>query len=262
MASQVCLHFLRNRVLIPVHITIHLLQPSQQPLALHATAPLPHPLSPPLPCRRLGEGELGCSDIARFQCDLEFVQCLANPNYVNCKWVLVHLYTCVSACTCARLCLHRSTHRSLPQKCRASAVWQAARPRILGVPSIFGVLAAARVRALHYVSAVVVLMYVWVINHYNDAHVNCAPFSRLPHLQISSLPVFLGGASIQRVSSSNIVARIQRHGAQPAVFPLAACPRVTLWLHLRKRGRSNRAEWERRDATTPTCWQHLNPLID
>jgi len=34
--------------------------------------------------RRLSEAAAGCSDDTRFQLELEFVQCLANPRYINC----------------------------------------------------------------------------------------------------------------------------------------------------------------------------------
>ena len=40
---------------------------------------------PPLTRRRAGEAEVGCSDAERFQLELEFVQCLANPHYLNCE---------------------------------------------------------------------------------------------------------------------------------------------------------------------------------
>jgi hypothetical protein len=36
------------------------------------------------PRRRATEADAGCSDAVRFQLELEFVQCLANPRYVNC----------------------------------------------------------------------------------------------------------------------------------------------------------------------------------
>ena len=48
-------------------------------------APQPSALSPPLCRRRAGEAEVGCSDAERFQLELEFVQCLANPHYLNCE---------------------------------------------------------------------------------------------------------------------------------------------------------------------------------
>lgn len=35
--------------------------------------------------RRVGEEEVGCSDKRRFELELEFVHCLANPGYLNCE---------------------------------------------------------------------------------------------------------------------------------------------------------------------------------
>lgn len=36
-------------------------------------------------CRRTGEAETGCSDQRRFELELEFLHCLANPGYLNCE---------------------------------------------------------------------------------------------------------------------------------------------------------------------------------
>lgn len=40
--------------------------------------------------RRATEAETGCSDAARFELELEFVQCLANPKYLNCAHCSAH----------------------------------------------------------------------------------------------------------------------------------------------------------------------------
>jgi hypothetical protein len=37
-------------------------------------------------CRRAGEAEVGASDRERFELELEFLQCLANPQYLHCEW--------------------------------------------------------------------------------------------------------------------------------------------------------------------------------
>lgn len=36
-------------------------------------------------CRAHPEAETGCSGTKRFEIELEFVQCLANPHYINCE---------------------------------------------------------------------------------------------------------------------------------------------------------------------------------
>lgn len=38
-----------------------------------------------LNCRVYTEDEVGCSDQERFVMELEFIQCLANPFYLNCE---------------------------------------------------------------------------------------------------------------------------------------------------------------------------------
>ena len=50
-------------------------------------------------CRRAGEAEVGAADAERFQLELEFVQCLANPNYLNCECCLAGGLSAVSAAT-------------------------------------------------------------------------------------------------------------------------------------------------------------------
>lgn len=57
---------------------------SRRPRAAAATPPLT-PLPPPAACRRAGEDEVGCSDGRRFELELEFLHCLANPGYLNCE---------------------------------------------------------------------------------------------------------------------------------------------------------------------------------
>lgn len=37
------------------------------------------------PCRRAGPEEVGCDDRRRFELELEFLHCLANPGYLNCE---------------------------------------------------------------------------------------------------------------------------------------------------------------------------------
>ena len=43
--------------------------------------------------RRVGEADVGCSDQERFKTELEFVQCLASAQYVNCKTISLYLNT-------------------------------------------------------------------------------------------------------------------------------------------------------------------------
>ena len=55
-------------------------------------------------CRqRAGEAEVGCTDAKRFELELEFLQCLANPGYLNCAprdvEGLVSALPLISVCT-------------------------------------------------------------------------------------------------------------------------------------------------------------------
>jgi hypothetical protein len=47
---------------------------------------------------RAGEAETGCGDRQRFELELEFVHCLANPGYLNCECkVLVDVTNALSS---------------------------------------------------------------------------------------------------------------------------------------------------------------------
>lgn len=35
---------------------------------------------------RCSQEDIGCSDEKRFLLELEFIQCLSNPHYLNCKY--------------------------------------------------------------------------------------------------------------------------------------------------------------------------------
>ncbi len=69
--------------------------------------PLHRPLDQSLHCsstgvpacgRRAGPDEAGCSDRERFALELEFVQCLANPHYLNCAPLMGRPCTCSLRC--------------------------------------------------------------------------------------------------------------------------------------------------------------------
>lgn len=82
--------------------------------------------------RASGDADLSCSDSVRFTLELEFVQCLANPRYVNCL---------------RPRCLTAS--RRSPPACRLGAEPAARRRLAAGrLPRLPAVLEAAGVRAL------------------------------------------------------------------------------------------------------------------
>jgi len=128
-----------------------------------------HPSAPPTHCRcpphrRAGLEEVGCDDRRRFELELEFLHCLANPGYLNCEpprqgpaAVLENQQRCARApCLPAlRLLCPPPTWlkaAGLPVACRAGPEPVSGGPRFPKLPAVPAVLAAAAVRPIHCVS--------------------------------------------------------------------------------------------------------------
>jgi mediator of RNA polymerase II transcription subunit 31 len=87
---------------------------------------------PATPRSRGAEADAGCSDAVRFQLELEFVQCLANPRYVNCA---SPPRSPVAAVCRARVRLTRPFHPPPPTRA------DLAQNRLLAEPSMVAYLA-------------------------------------------------------------------------------------------------------------------------